>query len=585
MNLTQKQGALLMTRKFALAVLVLAITAAFAMASSGTPAFTAANKEAKNLKAAPAGPDYSTPLVPYAKRLGGKIWHVQEGFEGSWLPAGWDSARVSGTYATYLTRVTSGTYPTCTPHSGTYMVKWYCYLASAGNRMRLIAPPVRISSPNDSVSFWMTHSTGYASANDRIIIEKMVKSGGTWGSWTAADSFSRYEATFRWGYHAVPLGMHNGDSVRISFTCHSMYGDNIYMDDVAIGSAYTPTVGDLELYSIDAPSGAYMEPSVAFGPAVTVNNPGSTPVTDYFVYCSIDDGSKAEVYRDSVFVTTPDSIQPGASLPYTFANFTPMDLTNYNLTAWVVGPDDIYHSNDTLGTYFRTFNELVGNITDDNNGGAAVEGAKVKVVGPATDSTYTDVNGDYFFFDLTAGTYDVTASKAGYTNEVVTGMTITDLAQTTLDMSMGYPELVLSPMDSIYVSLPWDTADSTTWQFTLENTGARDMTYNVAWPESTLTKGSKAPVSLVLDDGTVDNNIGIGGTLEFIWVNRFTPAPAEFPFQLQQVQAWFSTGSNLNIGDDIQVVVYLRQHRSSGGLELAVLLQHNHPGVGRLERI
>ena len=32
------------------------------------------------------------------------------------------------------------------------------------------------------------------------------------------------------------------------------------------------------------------------------------------------------------------------------------------------------------------------------------------------------------------------------------------------------------------------------------------------------------PVTLVLDDGTRDNDIGIGGTLEMLWVNRFTPA-------------------------------------------------------------
>ena len=34
-----------------------------------------------------------------------------------------------------------------------------------------------------------------------------------------------------------------------------------------------------------------------------------------------------------------------------------------------------------------------------------------------------------------------------------------------------------------------------------------------------------ADVDLILDDGASENNIGIGGTWEFGWVNRFTPDP------------------------------------------------------------
>ncbi|HBE73240.1 MAG TPA: hypothetical protein DDW31_03990, partial [candidate division Zixibacteria bacterium] len=532
--------------------LVLAFTAGLCLAA-GTPSITSTITEGLKAKDAAAGPDYSTPYRPYVKKSGGKAWQLQEGFEGSFLPAGWDSARVSGTYSGYLTRVTSGTYPTCTPHSGTYMVKWYCFLASAGNRMRLMTPPVRIGAANDSLSFWMTHSTGYPTTNDRIVVEKMVKSGGTWGSWVLVDSFSRYQPAFSWAYKALPLGMHNGDSVRISLTCHSMYGDNIYLDDVSIGSAYTPTAGDLELYSIDAPAGSYMAPDEAFTPAVTVSNPGTTPVSNYRVVFDIDDGTtKALVYTDTVDVAGP--LDPGNTYQAGFDGFTPQGLSNYYVTAFVDGPDDTYSGNDTLTSYFRTFNELQGQVADDNAGGAGLAGVKVKVTGPATDSTFTDGSGDYFFFDLAAGTYTVTAAKAGYITETATGITITDNMQTTLDLSMGYPVLVLTPTDSIYCILPWGGADSTTWQFTLENQGTRDMAYSVSWPE--LVKGAKAPVSLVLDDGSRDNDIGIGGTAEFIWVNRFTPAGGEFPFRLQQVQLYFSALGNVAIGHGIQIVVY-----------------------------
>ena len=66
----------------------------------------------------------------------------------------------------------------------------------------------------------------------------------------------------------------------------------------------------------------------------------------------------------------------------------------------------------------------------------------------------------------------------------------------------------------------------------------------------------QADIDLILDDGTVENNIGIGGTLEFIFLNRFTPPADAYPFTLEEVQVYFdSTGLGL-VGDDIIIVVY-----------------------------
>ncbi|HNS52820.1 MAG TPA: hypothetical protein PKO09_16770 [Anaerolineae bacterium] len=65
-----------------------------------------------------------------------------------------------------------------------------------------------------------------------------------------------------------------------------------------------------------------------------------------------------------------------------------------------------------------------------------------------------------------------------------------------------------------------------------------------------------APVSLVLDDGSRENDIGIGGTLEMIWVNRFTPDPGLFPFDLTEVQVYFSAVGLVNVGDDMRLVMY-----------------------------
>jgi uncharacterized repeat protein (TIGR01451 family) len=76
-----------------------------------------------------------------------------------------------------------------------------------------------------------------------------------------------------------------------------------------------------------------------------------------------------------------------------------------------------------------------------------------------------------------------------------------------------------------------------------------------------------ASVSLILDDGSRDNDIGLGGTIEMLWVNRFTPAPDEFPFALNQVQIYFSTVGLVNVGDDIVIIVY---ENTSGNNDPAV---------------
>ncbi len=63
-------------------------------------------------------------------------------------------------------------------------------------------------------------------------------------------------------------------------------------------------------------------------------------------------------------------------------------------------------------------------------------------------------------------------------------------------------------------------------------------------------------VALVLDDGSRDNDIGIGGTWEMLWLNRFTPNPSEFPFQLNEVQIYFSSVGMVNVGDEIVIAIF-----------------------------
>ncbi|MCP4223369.1 MAG: hypothetical protein GY773_08520, partial [Actinomycetia bacterium] len=66
------------------------------------------------------------------------------------------------------------------------------------------------------------------------------------------------------------------------------------------------------------------------------------------------------------------------------------------------------------------------------------------------------------------------------------------------------------------------------------------------------------PLQLVLDDGTAEGTIGVGGAAaqQFLWFNRFTPGLAP-PFLLEEIHVLFPPGRNIMVGDVVDLVVYL----------------------------
>jgi hypothetical protein len=75
--------------------------------------------------------------------------------------------------------------------------------------------------------------------------------------------------------------------------------------------------------------------------------------------------------------------------------------------------------------------------------------------------------------------------------------------------------------------------------------------------------GPQASVDLVLDDGTFSSSWGYtslsGKAVQFIWLNRFTPDPASFPLNLNDIWVLFGNSggtANVKVGDAIDLVVY-----------------------------
>ena len=87
-----------------------------------------------------------------------------------------------------------------------------------------------------------------------------------------------------------------------------------------------------------------------------------------------------------------------------------------------------------------------------------------------------------------------------------------------------------------------------------ENGSSTGTATRPATQNNLVSRLSSNSVPFVLDDGDSENNIG--ATKEFIFLNRFTPFAFVFPFQLEEIQVYFSSDGFVNIGDDILLVVY-----------------------------
>jgi hypothetical protein len=201
----------------------------------------------------------------------------------------------------------------------------------------------------------------------------------------------------------------------------------------------------------------------------------------------------------------------------------------------------------------------------------------------------------YYYRWLLAGDYSVTASAADH-RPGTADVQITAGQTSTLDLALRW----LAPcMDVAPTSFDVNVApDSQLVQtLSIDNSGASDLTWELK--ETTATVGIQvnmvtgnasatvvptilpagespfgdaghrvgppavqAPadpntdVALVIDDGTSENALGLTAGGQFIWLNRFTPDPALFPFVLEEVQHYFYSGQGVSVGDVFDVYIY-----------------------------
>ncbi|MCD6171331.1 MAG: choice-of-anchor J domain-containing protein, partial [Thermoplasmata archaeon] len=210
-------------------------------------------------------------------------------------PANWTMEVVNqpGWTAPEWSAVSSGTSPSCSPHSGSYMTKFNSYSCSYGSSARLYTYKVDFTNyMNCKLTFWMYHDSGYSSSDDKVVIQ--VSLDGT--TWTNITEFLRYNASSPgWVEHTVDLSAYDNTDPYIAFLGVSDYGNNMYIDDIEVtGTPVQPLIANAH-----GPYHGYVNATIQFYGSATGG------VSPYSWHWNFGDGNTSNQQNPTHVYTSP----------------------------------------------------------------------------------------------------------------------------------------------------------------------------------------------------------------------------------------------------------------------------------------
>ncbi len=209
---------------------------------------------------------------------------VNGGFESDLT--GWTTVQVSGSSGTWTT-VSSGSYPSTSPHGGTKLARFNSYIASSGAQTRLYQTtgfPIPSSAVASSLSFWMAHDSGYTADADQLQVQ-VSTDGSTWSN--VGSPVMRNDGTTGWSQVTLDLSAYKGESnVRIGFLGISYWGNDIYLDDVKATATLTLTMnfagsgsGTVTINPLSISSNVNCSNQIVGGTALTLHSaPGDNSI-------------------------------------------------------------------------------------------------------------------------------------------------------------------------------------------------------------------------------------------------------------------------------------------------------------------
>jgi len=162
-----------------------------------------------------------------------------EGFESvTFPPQCWTSKLISGS-GTIWSRVTTGTDPTCSPHTGVGMAKFNSFDNNDGVIAYLATNSIVFPDTSYVVSFWMYRDSKYSSAYDSlaVYINNTPDLNGTPKELinvTRNTELYPVVSADGWYKYFAHIGAGSVGTKYIVFEGYSGYGNNIYIDDVVV---------------------------------------------------------------------------------------------------------------------------------------------------------------------------------------------------------------------------------------------------------------------------------------------------------------------------------------------------------------
>ncbi len=257
-----------------------------------------------------------------------------EGFNGTTFPPiGWQNIQLTGTGL--WAGATSGTYPTCTPHSGAGMAYYNSFSFSSGASALLISPVIAFpAAVTKTVDFWMYQDPGYSTNYDSVGI--YVNTTANLISARFLGNVLRYNATAGWNQFTYTIPASVTGNYYLIFKAYSAYGNNMFIDDVTVSTPAGPN--DCGVTAIIAPI-TPITPGVVV-PQVTVKNFGTAAQTNLPVKYKIGTSG-------TINTVTIASIAAGATTNVSFPSWT---ATNgyYNFIFYTDLVSDDTRENDTM---------------------------------------------------------------------------------------------------------------------------------------------------------------------------------------------------------------------------------------------
>ena len=247
-----------------------------------------------------------------------------ESFDGTTFPPScWTSLTTTNTP---WKRVTTGTSPTCTTHSGAGMMQFNCYSSpyTNGTKGLIITPPIDGQNQTMKVVFWMYRDNGYTSYNNEVVNvysnnETSLTGASLLLTIPRASNFEPVVAANGWYEYSAMLPV-SSEEIFVVFEGVSQYGNNIYVDDVSI-----EIIRDLDMRALSLTGNTTPMATLSYDYVVTVQNNGALPVNNFTVSLFTEDGdllgteavSQTLAYLETTTITFPATFVQAQAGPMT----------------------------------------------------------------------------------------------------------------------------------------------------------------------------------------------------------------------------------------------------------------------------